>query len=339
MDLIELAKEAGLNLTRTGASYSSSCPDCGGKDRFIVWPSNKYWCRQCGKQGDAIQFCRDFLGMSYVEACKKLNLEKKNYSLLTPSKPRKLQIAQEPPSIWQEKALSFTNWAHLNLMNIPQYLSMLEDRMLSVETIKKYRLGLCINDKGYRSKDFFLHRSYWGFSEEFKTNGKIKKLWLPYGLVIPSFELWGQIVKLKIRRLEWHTNDKLPKYVEIIGSMQKPSFFGCDTHLPAVLVESEFDAILIQQEACDLCNSIALGGAGKRADAASHEFLRNVPLILFALDFDETGKKQYGFWRQSYSNLRAWPVPLTKSPGDAFKNGVSIRQWIIDGISQYKNKI
>jgi len=88
-----------------------------------------------------------------------------------------------------------------------------------------------------------------------------------------------------------------------------------------------------------LCNSIALGGAGKRADAATHEFLRNVPLILFALDFDEAGKKQFRFWRQSYSNLRAWPVPLTKSPGDAFKNGVSLRQWIIDGISQYKNKL
>ncbi len=338
MDLIELAKETGMSLKRTGASYSSSCPNCGGKDRFVIWPSNKYWCRQCEKHGDAIQFCRDFLGLSYSEACKKLNLEKKNISLSVLSKTKELKIAESPPSSWQENALSFTNWAHLNLMNSPQHLSMLQDRMLSVETIKKYRLGLCINYKGSLSKDFFLHRSRWGLSEEFKIDGAIKKLWLPHGLIIPSFECNGQIIKLKIRRLEWHANDKLPKYVEVTGSMQKPSLFGYDNDLPTVLVESEFDAILIQQEACDLCNSIALGGAAKRADAATHDFLRNVPLILFALDFDEAGKKQYGFWRQSYSNLRAWPVPVTKSPGDACKNGINIRQWIADGIFQY-NKL
>lgn len=335
MDLIELLKEIGINPTRNGASYSSPCPNCGGKNRFIAWPSNRYWCRQCRKGGDAIQFCRDFLGLTYAEACKKLNLEKKSYSLSIPSKPSELKIAKTPPLIWQEKALSFTNWAHLNLMNSPQHLSMLEDRMLSVETIRKYRLGLCINHKGTPSKDYFLPRSSWGLPEEFKTDGTIKKLWLPYGLVIPSFEPCGQIVKLKIRRIEWHTKDKLPKYVEVTGSMQKPSLFGHDRHLCALLVESEFDAILIQQEACELCSSIALGGAGKRADAETHEFLRNVPLILYALDFDEAGSKQYRFWRDTYPNLRAWPVPITKSPGDAFKNGVSILQWISDGISQY----
>jgi DNA primase len=338
MNLIELAKETGMYLTRTGASYSSSCPNCGGKDRFIVWPSNKYWCRQCGKHGDAIQFCKDFLGLSYAEACKKLNLEKKNHSLSILSKHREFRIAKAPPLTWQEKALSFTNWAHLNLMNNPQHLSMLQDRMLTVATIKKYRLGLCINHKGSPSKDFFLHRSTWGLPEEFKMDGAIKKLWLPHGWVIPSFESCGQIIKLKIRRLDWHANEKLPKYVEVTGSMQKPSLFGYDNHLPTVLVESEFDAILVQQEACDLCNSIALGGAAKRADAVTQGFLRNVPLILFALDFDEAGKRQYGFWRQNYTNLRAWPVPVTKSPGDAFKDGINIRQWVIDGIFQY-NKL
>lgn len=337
MNLIELATEIGLNLTRNGASYSSPCPDCGGKDRFIIWPSDRYWCRQCGKHGDAIQFCRDFLGLTYAEACKKLNLEKKNYSV--PSRTTELKIAKAPSLIWQEKALSFTNGAHLNLMSSQQHLSMLEDRMLSVETIRRYRLGLSINCKGYQSKDFFLDRSCWGLPEEFKTDRTIKKLWLPYGLVIPSFDAGGQIVKLKIRRLEWHATDKLPKYVEVTGSMQVPSLFGHRSHPTAVLVESEIDAMLIQQEAYDLCNSIALGGASKRPDAAMHEFLWNVPLILFALDFDNAGKKQYGFWRQRYSNLRAWPIPITKSPGDAFKNGVCLRQWIANGISHYNSPV
>lgn len=31
------------------------------------------------------------------------------------------------------------------------------------------------------------------------------------------------------------------------------------------------------------------------------------------------------------------PAPTEKSPGDAYKKGANIRQWIIDGISQYEN--
>jgi len=37
--------------------------------------------------------------------------------------------------------------------------------------------------------------------------------------------------------------------------------------------------------------------------------------------------------------LRAWPTPTEKSPGDAFKEGINIRQWVIDGISQYQTII
>lgn len=337
MRLIELAKGIGLTPIRAGSTYSSPCPECGGKDRFIIWPNDKYWCRRCEKNGDAIQFCRDFMGLTYFEACKKLNLEIRSCSLSEPLQFNEFKVAKEPSLLWQERALAFTNWAHHNLINNPTQLSMLHERMINMETIIKYRLGFCMNHKKGQSKDFFINRSSWGLSEELKENGKSKKLWLPSGFVIPTFDLCGKVLKLKIRRLDWHENDKLPKYVEIAGSMQKPSFFG-QSHKPsAILVESEFDAIIIQQEAGDLCRSIALGGAAKKADAATHQLLKNIPQILYALDFDEAGKKQYRFWRQSYRNLRAWPVPITKSPGDALKNGICLRQWVSDGISEYKS--
>ncbi|WP_342452329.1 primase-helicase zinc-binding domain-containing protein [Desulfovibrio desulfuricans] len=40
--------------------FAGPCPECGGEDRFIVWPDKPngggYWCRGCGRQGDAIQY-------------------------------------------------------------------------------------------------------------------------------------------------------------------------------------------------------------------------------------------------------------------------------------------
>lgn len=77
--LLGLVEDYGLNLRKTsnsqGGEYHSSCPACGdGIDRFVIWPQlNRYWCRRCKISGDGIQFCRDFLGMSFKEACTKVD--------------------------------------------------------------------------------------------------------------------------------------------------------------------------------------------------------------------------------------------------------------------------
>jgi hypothetical protein len=37
---------------KTAKEWSSTCPECGGEDRFLFWPEKKnYWCRQCGLEG------------------------------------------------------------------------------------------------------------------------------------------------------------------------------------------------------------------------------------------------------------------------------------------------
>ena len=41
--------------TTNGGEYHGPCPACGGRDRFHVWPEQRYggtyWCRGCGKAG------------------------------------------------------------------------------------------------------------------------------------------------------------------------------------------------------------------------------------------------------------------------------------------------
>lgn len=80
--------EQDLSLKRTsmsnGGEWHSRCLGCGGTDRFCVWPSGgndgRYWCRQCGRKGDAIQYLRDFRGLSFLEAKRALGLEITNTS-------------------------------------------------------------------------------------------------------------------------------------------------------------------------------------------------------------------------------------------------------------------
>lgn len=339
MDLLDLAREAGLTPKREGKTCYSPCPACDGKDRFIIWPeNNRYWCRRCERHGDAIQFCRDFLGMDYFEACKKLNI---TITLKSPhTRQRKVEkfisVAKHPSDLWLHKSLAFTLWCNEQLLKSPDDLSRLYERGFSIETIEKFHLGLCRDPFKKIATGFFRDRPLWGLEQEFNKSGKEKKLWLPYGIVIPYYDAEGQVVKLKIRRLDWHPKDLWPKYVEVSGSMQKPAWFGSLDGLPVVIVEAEFDAILIRQVADDLCSVVALGGVKKRPDLATDQRLRKNPLLLYALDFDEAGKEEFLFWRNAYSHLRAWPVPITKSPGDAFKAGVNIRQWILDGIERYK---
>ncbi len=146
--------------------------------------------------------------------------------------------------------------------------------------------------------------------------------------------MYRGLIKIKIRRtVVSQANER--KYIEVSGGSNSPSVFGTPFR-PIIVVESEFDAILIQQEANDLCCCLALGGVGKKPDAITHNMLTKSSLILYALDFDEAGKAAYFFWRSTYPQLRAWPIPKAKSPGDAaIKYGVDLRTWISQGIHQY----
>ncbi|NDE63866.1 MAG: hypothetical protein EB053_05880 [Chlamydiae bacterium] len=80
--------------------------------------------------------------------------------------------------------------------------------------------------------------------------------------------------------------------------------------------------------------SIALGGVSKKPDAKTHNYLKQASLILLSLDFDDAGKKKYSFWMTLYPNLRPWPSPFCKSPGDAAQViSMNIANWIRAGLS------
>jgi hypothetical protein len=119
--------------------------------------------------------------------------------------------------------------------------------------------------------------------------------------------------------------------VEISGTWHGPALYGCSEGKPIIVVESELDAMLLQQCASDLCSSMALGGASKRPDLEAHRLLQKAPAIVVSLDVDKAGALAFRWWRQAYPHMKLWPPPIEKSPGDALLAGIDLRRWI-DGV-------
>lgn len=330
MHLVRLAESDGLRPKKVastkGGEYHSPCPGCGGRDRFVIWDKiDRYFCRQCVKKGDSIQYLRDFHALSYSDACLRLGMiprEKADRSLYSRSKPIFVpQETQMPSFAWRSVGQNFVTHCHHQLLHNVSATEQLLKRGFSHETIRHFKLG-------WNPDSLWVQRENWGL-----LNPENKKLWLPQGLVIPTFRnTTHDLIKLKIRRNTWHEGDHLPKYVEIAGSMQSPGVYGHVSGKPIMVLESELDALLIQQFAGDRCCSMAFGGATKRTDVYCHEFLIRAPLILFTFDVDQAGANALRWWRQTYPQLKIWVPPIGKSPGDALQQGIDLQVWLEEGL-------
>jgi len=108
---------------------------------------------------------------------------------------------------------------------------------------------------------------------------------------------------------------------------------GGDSRI-VVIVESELDAILLNQEAGDLVTTIALGSASIKPDSETDSILSKSNSILVSLDTDKAGEKASQFWLDTYKQAKRWIVPVGKDPGDAIQLGLNLRTWILAGLSR-----
>jgi hypothetical protein len=80
-------------------------------------------------------------------------------------------------------------------------------------------------------------------------------------------------------------------YYLLRGSNTRAMVLGTVTPV-SVLVESELDGLLLNQEAGDLVNVISLGNAQTRPDQGAAEILNQSKLILVFLDADQAGAEE-----------------------------------------------
>jgi DNA primase len=361
MNVKDLVEELGYTpkkkASSNGGEFSSPCPFCkAGDDRFSTWPERfnnngeykggRFSCRVCNKSGDAITFLRELHGLSFQEACAKLGITLSSRSGIAELRETiKPQITAEPSDKWKETATAFVNWAFQNSRADKNITSLLA-RGFAKETIARFKLG-------FNPTTLFRNRNVWGLADEVKENGELRKLWLPSGVIIPTFGLDCKVIKIKIRRIDYERERQAydlalsqgnkskwepQKYAVVSGSSEALSVYG-DTSRPiALIVESELDAMLLQQEAGDLAYCVALGGCTKLVDAGTDLLLRSTPNILFCPDSDEAGKRSWNKWRQLFSNIHCTHTPCEKSAGDYFKEGGNLRKLIQDSIDGVKKK-
>ncbi len=332
--LLGLIHQMGINPKRVsstkGGEYKSPCPSCGGEDRFTIQPAQDYYiCRQCNCSGDSIQFCRDFLNLSFHEALEKIGAQDTRPCSIPKVGSSPITLRQAS-TCWKEKATVFMEAAHQRLIADSAYLGKIfKERGLKEETIRTHRLG-------FNPTNRFFNRSEWGLEETQES----RKICLPMGLVIPAFDFLvsneAPIHKIKIRRSDWKEGDKYSKYQEVTGGSNVLPFYGLRMNQTALMLESELDAMVCIQEIGDTCSCIALGGVSKEPDINTAEWLRTRKLILYSLDCDEAGRKRYDFWRAKFPNLRAWPADSNKSPADSFvKDGINLKEWFLAGVSYW----
>lgn len=350
--------QSKVPMRKVGAGeWHGPCPGCGTNqknpafsDRFSVregvgGKADHWFCRNCG-HGDLIDFLRTFCGYSFAEACKEAGKElpeQREYQTPKFCPPAKAANTFEPRDIqqpadkWSEHAEKFTQACHQRLLDMGDAegtpLHYLAQRGINRQSAIAFRLG-------WNNEDAYRVRESWGLETVLKDDGKPKKLWLPVGLVIPFYQ-GDHLRRLRIRiPQERRTGNSLPYYLVPGSSMD--TFIAGSGAKAYVITEAELDAILVHQEAGDLAGAMAMGNNSAKPTAAAHLFLLACLHISNALDYD-AGKDAQGrytnpggkaaiWWKETYPQTDRWPVPVGKDPGDLFKAGVSIREWVLKGL-------
>lgn len=360
-----------------GGEYHGPCPLCGGTDRFHIWPDQgdkggTFWCRGCDKSGDGISYLKLVEGLSCPDAFGKLGLECNSTTCPVVDKCRKgkgitpatitggsiperassksgftAPTRQLPAELWQQKAGAFVDHCHQALLDSPEALDwLLRKRGITRETAITCRLGINRGDNG---RDYYRPRSAWGLPDETRDDGKLKKLWIPRGLVIPRIT-GGIVDRIRVRRpddaLKSDPSDKPKRYIVVPGSTSAPLILPCTSGETTawIIVESELDAILLWQLAGDLVGVIAMGNSSARPDVITHNLLIVARHISVALDYDartnsETGryenpggKEVIRFWLPTYPRAERTPLIGGKDPCDAWLNGIDLRAWALAGL-------
>lgn len=360
-DLLSIMNGRGFSPRRCssvdGGEYSSACPVCGdgGKgrdsDRFHIWPaketggmaSGRYWCRQCGASGDSISFLQSVDGLTFRDACNELGIVlqgKGGY------KPRRYQPPPAAPSgpaewrprtypapsaTWQEKAGNLLADCRQRLAAEPEAIAWLEERGLTRRMIDAYGLGYNLSSRG---GDRYRPRSAWGLPPK-KQDGKDKKLWIPSGWVIPSYDKNGALIQLRIRRRDEDIASFCNhiKYLPIDGSSMAAMVLHPEAEV-FVVVESGFDALLLAGTMHGKIGAITTWNSSARPDVYAHSILQRASLILGGLDYDQGGDREQEWWQATYKQYRRLPkLPNeAKDPGDAHKAGADLHAWIVEGL-------
>lgn len=301
-------------------SLCGPCPWCAGRDRFTVRPQEGRWfCRGCSRQGDAIAYLRERDCITFQDALQALRSSATCQSFKQAPEPRREASRRLPDPAWQSAALVAVGRAEAALWGTAgeRARAWLGARGLREETLRACRVG-------------------------FTRGGIVDGLRLSGPAIVLPWFIEGEVWALKLRMLE--VAPGAPRYLwgawaDRARAAAEPTGTAALYHTPRptpggrpiVLVEGEFDAILLWQEAGDLADVATLGSASKPLDTQSMRLLWPYPRVLVAYDADEAGDRGAADILERLGRARRASSPAAppgKDLTDAHRQGVDLRAWL-----------
>jgi DNA primase len=336
MTIVDLiARHTGRPYRRKthGGEYCGPCPWCNdGDDRFNIWADDhpRYWCRVCGRKGDAIQFLRDYAHLPFAQA------QAEAAALGMADRPQaggagRAAVADKPSGdapggLWQERGREFVRACRARLFapEGERALAWLHKRGLEDATLQRAGIGYC-------AEDSYTPREAWGLEPKLGDDGRPKPLWIPRGVVIPWI-IGGDLWDVNIRRPAAR-GDKL-KYYRIQGGT--PALYNADCIVggrPAVLVEGELDALTLVQAAGNMAAMVATGSTTGARRTRWLARLGTASPVLVAYDADEAGEDAAAYWVEALPHARRWR-PYWGDANELAQAGVDLRGWVAAGLTR-----
>jgi DNA primase len=244
LGLIEM--DLGPARQQKGRWYFWSCPFHQDRHPSLAATSDndRWFCFSCRRGGGQAAWYRDYRHTHLPAGDGKLSPATQFASL-------PVETNQLPNEIWQIRAFTL-------IAECQQKLWTMTGKPGRYHLYARGLKGLVIDpfQLGYNPNDRFEPLEDWGLEPRYATE---QSVFIPAGVCIP-WMVGDQVWKINFRRL-----GKTPKYLQVKGS--RPGLFGAETlkdHDIAFLVEGEFDALLLEQEAGDLIGVATLGSASNR---------------------------------------------------------------------------
>ena len=276
--------------------------------------SRQRWkCFGCGANGDAATLLMRLHNLNFPESIRRLlgsNLASNfPHSTRTPRTVRPV----EPSGLSPSEASSLVVESHDRLWTLEganALQGLICERHLTEATIRQARLG-------------------WTPCSDLTTRDG--RTYRARGIVIP-WHFGERLALVKIRQPPGST----PKYSEAFRN--GPTFFSgtmgsVEPGLPLVVVEGEFDALLLGQELAGLALVVSFGPASIRPDLASlDQFARYRPWYA-AHDADAAGDAAAAQWPATTRRVR--PPGSFKDWTEMRQGGVNLRRWWTDRLLGY----
>lgn len=290
-----------------GAAARFKCPlhkETHGAS-LAVWENGWRCFGKCQTSGNVIDWVMKYRGLDFKEACALLGgvdaPHQRRYVPMINAKPA-VELSKPPSRQWQHAAVEFIKrgTATLAAPEGARARAWLEWRGIARPIQRRVLLGYLPGAP-----------SEWHTSSLHGVDVR-----LPSGILIPWIadgELWGIKVRLAGGNVKYmqasggNLNGAL--YRATACRSKSKDWGGIQPKLPIMFVEGEFDALLIEHLAGDLCCPVTLGSAGGRLNPRWLALMLSATVCFIMTDSDQAGEKAAAYLMETVPNPVRVQVP------------------------------